>query len=424
MKRLLTVLFLAGVLLQAVLLLRAWRAWDGLPLLSGNVIAKDIRQFDDLVREFVKDPSCLPTWKTMSGGTDLPGCFLPGLLGLPVVATGDPRVPAAVVSFTHLLAGLLLVVVLRREAGDRFTAFYLAVFWLSPWRLFHSAFTWDPNLVILPAAVHLWCSAAGRREARPVPSLVLGATLALAAQVHGSALFLFVLTALLLARKELRVSWPLFAAGAAAGSLTLIPAALQFLRGGTLAFAPSHGFLGRGFVYVFPLFRTYLFWFRLGSLDFGRLHDTDSVSCASAGLHGGIGDVLRCALYRGAGFLAIASILLPVVAAWQWMRRRPATTPEGNPWVRTYAVNAFLALLVAGGLSPVTIQAWHVLIALPAACLPVAGWLEERWPFRRRSTAWLVALFLIARLPIAALLASDYPVFCRVAPDVARAIQD
>lgn len=424
MKRVLPALFLAGVLLQGVFLLRAWRAWDGLPLLRGNVIADDIRQLDDLVTAFVKNPSCPPTWKSMSGGTSLPGCFLPGVVGLPVLVTGDPRVPAAVVSLTHLLAALLLTVTLRRVAGDRFTAFYLAVFWLSPWRLFHSAFLWDPNLVILPAAVHLWCCAAGRREARPVPSLVLGATLVLTGQLHGSALFLFVLTALLLARKELRVSWPFFVAGAAAGSVTLIPAALHILRGGSLSFAASDGFLGRGFVYVFPLLRTFLFWFRLGSLDLGRLNATDAVSCASAHLNGGASDVLRCALYRGAGFVAIASVLLPVAAAWQWMRRSASPASTGDPWVRAYAVNAFLALLVSGGLSPVTIQAWHVLIALPAACLPVAGWLDDRWPFRRRVVAWLVVAFLLARLPVAALLASDYPVFCRVTPEVGAAIKD
>jgi hypothetical protein len=123
--------------------------------------------------------------------------------------------------------------------------------------------------------------------------------------------------------------------------------------------------------------------------------------------------------------LAAVSVILPIAAGWSWLRdarTRERGTPEA--WMRSYATNALWALLLAGGLSPITLQTWHVVIALPAACLPVAGWIDRRWPFRSRRVRVLVAVFLLARLPIAGLLAFQYPAFCLLPARVAEKVLD
>lgn len=89
-----------------------------------------------------------------------------------------------------------------------------------------------------------------------------------------------------------------------------------------------------------------------------------------------------------------------------------------------YAMSALFALLFAAGVAPITLQTWHVVIAAPAACLPVALWIAARWPFERRWLQALVVAFLLARLPLAGLMAFEYPGFCLVPEAVARKVQD
>src|SRR5438552_2748772 len=155
-RRLIPILFAAGVLLQLLLVARGWRAWGSYRGMPGNAVARDSWQFKDLIEPFLSAPSCEASWKKNGSGADVPGCLLPYLLGSPAFVTHDPRSAVLVVVLFHLAAGLLLVTTLRHALGEGFTVCYLVVFWLSPWRLFHSGFVWEPNLVILPAALHLW----------------------------------------------------------------------------------------------------------------------------------------------------------------------------------------------------------------------------------------------------------------------------
>jgi len=419
------VLFLAGLLLQLLFVVRARDAWPSYPEMPGNIVARDSLQFRGLMTSFLEAPGFVPTWKKSGTGTDIPGCLLPILLAGPPMATGDVRSSVLVVVLFHLLAGLLLLRTVREAFGDRFALAFTAVFWLSPWRLFHSGFTWEPNLMILPAAIHVRACWVSRETPRRGASLLLGATLVLSLQIHLSAIFLILLTVLLLWRRTLKVSWPAFLAGGAAAFLPLLPAALAWLRGSPLVLSSDTGFPGRGFLLVLPVLRAVQFWLRLGSLDVGRMYAGDCVSCARAAIGGGPVDAAWCLVYRLGGWLASASVVVPAAAAWWSIRRgREADRPAPERWLSAYAWTALVALMLAAGLSPITLQTWHVFVAAPAASLPVAAWLVARWPFEKRWIRILVAVFFLLRLPIAGLLAFDYGAFCLVPPAVARAMQD
>jgi hypothetical protein len=425
MRRTALALFFAGLLLQLLLVVRVWNAWPSYPLQTGSNIASDSLEFRFLMERFIAAPRLVPSWKKTGTSIDVPGCLLPFLLGPPAMATNDVRSSVLIVVLFHVAAGLLLFSTLHRGFGDRFAAVYLAVFWLSPWRLFHSGFVWEPNLLILPAAAHLWGCWVSREAPRAGASLVLGATIILAFQIHLSGLFLVFLTGLLLWKKVLKVSWLPFVAGAAAGSLPLLPTVVAYFHGSSLNFSSDSGFPGRGFLLVLPVLRAAQFWLRLGSLDVGRMNAEDCVSCASAAIGGGLTDAVRCFLYRLGGWLAAASVVVTAAATWWWFRRsREADRSAPEKWLAVYSWCGLAALMLAAGLSPITLQTWHVAIAAPAACLPVAAWISTRWPFEKRWVRVLVALFLMARLPLVGLVAFDYCAFCNVPEQVARALRD
>lgn len=421
--RLLVGLFVAGVLLQTLFLYRGLRAWDGIREQS-HVIGGDILALERMATSFVAQPGCDPYSKRTSGNGVIPGCVLKVLVGGSTRLAGDVRVTLLLIFAFHLVAGALMLATARQAGGDEFAVIYLAVFWLSPWRLFHGGFLWEPNFILLPAAVHAWCSWKSREQPRFVPSLVLGATLPLALQIHTSAVFLFVLTALLLLGRRLVLNPPGFVLGGVAGSLTLLPFVRAVLAGSVPA-VPPDGFIGRGFVLVYPLLRPVLYWFRLGSLDLGRLHSTDSVISIRAALEGEVADRLVAVLLRCLEGLTLLSILVPVLAT-AWLLGRPPRsdrakrTTEPDPWVRAYAVGAFCSLFVSAGLSSVTMQKWHALIALPAACLPVAAWLLTRRPFQRRWMSAGIGAFLGLRLVVALALAFDFETYCIVPEHIAR----
>ena len=147
----------------------------------------------------------------MSGGGHVPGSLLPLLIAGPLEAWSDYRAPALLIGLGHLAAVGVLSACLGRALGGAFLAAYLAAYWLSPWRLYHAGFLWEPAYVFLPAALHL--ASTWRLRAGPHPgwSLVLTATLMLTLQLHASFVVLIVLTALLAARRMIASTargWP------------------------------------------------------------------------------------------------------------------------------------------------------------------------------------------------------------------------
>ena len=388
-----------------------------------------------------------PVAKVMSGGGHVPGGLLQLLVGLPLMVAPHFRSPVVVVQAFHLVAGLVTLLVVRRAAGSVFATVFALCWWLSPWRLYHSGLIWEPAYLYLPAALHLWACWRSRAPDPPLwASALLGLVLAATPQIHASFVVLWALTALLWLRGALRIRWTGMAAGALVGALTLIPTAAAYLEGTAPEVAPSDGFLGRGLLTVHPLLKGILYWFRLGALDVGRnLRDTVFLDAGDPA-HARVADVVVAGGW-GVQALSVASVALALVATWWYFRplfrlgwkrwwREGLWTPRGTgaeagpepgsdaspngrgeaaslpapepAWLREYAFAAFLAVAVASALSPVTIQRWHLVIAIHAASLPVAAWIVATWQGGRWLQAAILA-FLLLRFPIAGLIGAGHP---------------
>lgn len=407
----------AALLILAGVALQAWLA-------SRGGIGGDQYVLFDLGLNYLDEGRLSAVGKGMSGGGFIPGSLLQLLIGVPFSLWHDYRSPVVLIGAFHLLAAVVSVPAVRQAAGSRAALFFLAVWWLSPWRLYHSGILWEPAYVVLPSVLHLLACWKLRERPGAAWSAILVATLVLTFQLHGSFLFLVILTGVLFFRKLVRLQWAGGILGAVAGGVTLIPTAAAFLSGTLPSPAPSNSFVGYGLVTVVPLLKGLAYWFRLGSLDIGRR--LKGVVFLDEGWHGAGGaSFLVKAGVTALVYLSAASILVALAAAWWYFRRSRRNEKRGADWLwlRSYALAAFVSLGIASALSPVTIQSWHVLIVLPAACLPVALWLDECWPAKKRWLRWALLLFLLLRVPEVIVVGAGHQAY-RLDPNVEAKLQE
>lgn len=313
----------------------------------------------------------------MSTGGKAPGGITSLLVGLPLMLWRDHRAPTLVILLCHVLAYLILDRTLRRILSPGERVLLAVLFWLNPWRMYFSAFLWNPNYLFLFGATHLWACLEQRERARFLPSFLLGAGLVLAFQVHASFLLLAVASFLLWLRRYFRVHWTGLILGGTLAALPLIPWAVDLYRNPSILTDADKGFLGRGLVLVFPLLRGLLYWFRYASLAVSERmvsFDFSDVLGSDPGLGEGVRVFARTAL--------AATLVVPLLAnhrLWrrgrQLWRERLAPGRSGRSWLKGYARLCFLAAVVVFGLSPTTIMMWQGLILLHAAVLPVVLWL-------------------------------------------------
>ena len=166
---------------------------------------------------------------------------------------------------------------------------------------------------------------------------------------------------------------------------------------------------------LISVFKALSYWFRTSSVDLGRRF-RQSTFCIEPGGGDVAPEPLLCWVVHLTEILALASVVVAVWACWRlWRRHRPADRPAvARPtirdWYRSYSGAMLGAVLVGALASPVLIQGWHVLIAMPTACLAVTLGIERSW---LRANLWLrVAIFLFVawRIP-ATLLLAGHPMY-------------
>jgi hypothetical protein len=289
------------------------------------------------------------------------------------------------------------------------------LYWLNPWRLYHSAFVWNSNWEFLLGALHLWTVHRQRRVPSFWLSLLHVLTLGAFFQIHSAFVILVLASVLLWARGFFRPSWPGVALGAALSALALVPW-VQTVVANPALIPGSRGFPLRGLVYVFPLLRGIGYWLRYPSLSMGG----SMTSFDFASVLGNPDRWLGPSLSTLATAVGAASALISLLAAiWFWRRNRrrwrasPATA-SGRTWLHGYVVWTFAAAVISFALSPTTIMQWQGFSVLHAAVLPLVMWAGALLRSRRGELVRRLAkVHVIAAVALVVCMAFGSPMYRR-----------
>jgi hypothetical protein len=300
-----------------------------------------------------------------------PGSLTTLLAAAPLVVWRDHRAVALLVWLSHLAAYALLDAVVRRTVSTRGRLLFALFYWLNPWRVGHSAFIWNPNLMFLCGAIHLWTAFHLRRRASfwwTVLHVLAGVA---AVQLHVGGMILPIASCLLLWRRYLRVSWPGVAAGSGIAVLSLLPWAAAVAANPALLPGGS-GFPFRNLLLVQPFVRGVVHWWRYSSLAIpGRLAAFDF--SAILGADPLLGPGLRIAML----VVGAASLAVPLAVTVRLVRRRRRLLSrllEGagdRAWLAGAAAWLGVAALGSFAIAPTTPMAWQAFSALHGAALSV-----------------------------------------------------
>jgi hypothetical protein len=388
--------FGAGLFLSLLMVWRSQVGGDQLNLLArGWLLAAEGR--------------LVPYGNPLSSGGNAPGAITGWLVGAPLQLWRDHRAPALSILLLHVAAYAILDAIVRRRLGARGRLLFAVFYWLNPWRLYHSAFVWNPNYLFFFAAVHLGALLAQREAARWWASTLLVASIGLAFQVHPSAILLAALAGLLWLRGFYRLHWGGVALGLALACLPLVP----WLLAGPAPpnpQAPDRGFPGRGLIYVWPMLRGHLDWLRYGGLAIGGKAARFDFGALGGAWNAWLGPLAR-GLSAVGFFTALAALAANRREIGRALRRglRPAPPVSGRGELREIAAVGWVAAGLVFAASPTTIMNWQGLVLLHVAILPVVLWAEGLWRLHPRAGARLGALVAALAIALGAAMALGSP---------------
>ncbi|MDA1140532.1 MAG: hypothetical protein O3B01_18340 [Planctomycetota bacterium] len=414
LRRIVVAVFLLGLGLKVFLFARVWVGGDQVGLMRVGI-------------HFAEERTLLPTSKQMSGEGRIPGGLLQIILGVPLMIYPHYKSPIFLCGLLHLLSFFLFAGVTFRSMGLHFMVAFLAVYWLSPWALYHCALLWEPSYFYFFAALHMWACFSLREKRAFVPSVILGLLISSTPQVHAQFIVLWLATFLAYVMKHIKVHYPGIVVGLILGGLTLLPYfqflakpdSMQATTGTVHSVTPKISYLGRNLLKVYPPLKTFVYWTRYGSFDVGRIL-TKTIFFSQAwkdydSLNSFLAILARCISY-----LAVASVLLSAAGSVvyfstffrrQWAEKKDHESPAGADWLARYCLFMLSAMFITSCLAPVSMQSWHMIVGLPAACVPVAYLIEKYWNHHHRACRVIFITFILLRVPVVCLIGTGHDWF-------------
>jgi hypothetical protein len=381
-----TIVFLLGFVFTLVYWARSQVAGDQLNMLSRGWL-------------LIAEGEWIPYGLVTSAGGKAPGGLTSVLVGLPLALWRHHRAPTVILVLLQLIGYLVLDRMLSRELGPRARLLFAVVYWLNPWRLYHSGFLWNSSYLMPLGALHFWTLYRQRRRASFWDSLFLVMLMGLAAQLHAAAGVLVIVSGLLWWRGYFRLHWPGAILGALVILASLVPWALIAAADGQLlpSGESSHDRLAQS---TLSVARGLGYWLR-----YAAMIGSSTILCLDfqASPRWPAGDTLRQAIQIVVGLATLPLVVWANVALWRpspaWWRRASAEA-DFRSWLTGAVRWTFLGVLVACMLTPTAVMSWQLLSVFHLAVMPLVlfglGLIDAgRWPMARRGAGVYAAIALI-----------------------------
>lgn len=331
----------------------------------------------------------------------LPGSFLTFFTAVPMLIWFSPYAACAVILLCHILAYFIL-----RRIGYKLDANFnplllVIFFWLNPWRVEQSEL-YNPGYLFLFAAIHFLSVLELHEKPKSFwASFWLAVGMGFCFQVHFSVLILGISFLYLFFTKKIKVNYAGIATGVFVVGLSLIPWLLQTLAQDNTVLKPaSDTFLGKNLLLVYPVLKAVIYFFRMGSVYFGRhifseiRFDWITVEWLKASL-----DLLFHNLKWILGALSLYLSTRFFILQFRHYKKEFSV----RPFIDHYLVSLFLGVIGAAALSPVEFNHWHFILCLPAILfylsLKPEVYFTKAWTgFRHKVLVAVAVLFVVWNL--------------------------
>lgn len=311
----------------------------------------------------------------------IPGSAMTFLSAVPMKIWPTPYAAMAVILLFHVISVLLLVKT-QKDIWPSISVFSLVVFyWLNPWRIEQSEL-YNPAYLFLFSTLHLY-SCQKMYEKNFLWTLINVLTIGICMQIHFSFLILAFVSFFLFLQGQIKVNWKGFFAGSLLIIISLIPYYIQKSQVvdynlAAVNLTRSDAFLGRNLILVYPVIKAIIYYFRMGSVYFGR-HIFTEINfewIAIDLLKTFISSVFHLFKWIFAGltlFVSFKFIGSFVKNRFRQFKNEVRFFKDSEKDLEKRFYNYFFILFVAtvltSALSPVEFNHWHLILCFPAISL-------------------------------------------------------
>ncbi len=380
-RNLIILFFLIGLFLQLLVSFSYWVGGDQMHLL-------------ELGMRLVDGGNLSSFSKLKEGGGANLGSLMQILVAGPLFIWENFRAPMLVPILFNIGAYLMISKIIFENYQDKGLLIFTIIFWLSPIRLYNTGFLWEPAYILLPAAMHLYSAYYMRSKKSAYLTFMHIFSLFVGLQIHNSVLILVIASLYLLFSRKVKVEWKGFALGLFTGLLFFIPLILDVLNNNLPESTSSSGYLGQSLLKVAPFLKGVLYFVKMTTFDMVKAIQETSFWDGS----------YRWIMYIFQ-ILSISVVVFGVYANYKyyrgsifkkWANDYQSFSPT-NLWLKDYGVSIFWGLIISAALSPITLQAWMVLIIIFGAILPLQHLLSS-FSFNEQKPKLFMLAFVIIEL--------------------------
>jgi hypothetical protein len=338
-----------AITIQAVLSFGYWVGGDQLHLL-------------DLGTKLVGEGELLGYSKLKTGGGMNLGSLMQLLVAGPLFLWESYLSPMIVPLVFSVISFFVARPVIQDAYGSKGVFLFALFFFLSPTRIYNSAFLWEPAYLFLFMALHFYSSYQLMKNGSSFKhSFIVILSLICMLQIHNSALIMIIASLWLLLRKQIKYDVKGSLAAFLVGGLFFLPLLFDLSSIQTAEVDESTGYIGKSLITVAPFLKSIFYMIKLSGFDTVRAIKESNIDSV----------LLRVPLQ----LLSVITVVIAIVANWLYFKKYRKSSIESVSAPKTllfsYWKAVFLGLIISGALSPITLQEWMVVIVMIASSLPM-----------------------------------------------------